>query len=1057
MCRFTGLDDIEYKKVEAAFQTIISKGSRSHESTERRDQQAAWIKRSEERRKFLWDSLRFDQIDHRRTDIKRAHTKTCEWFLRNRCYLDWIDVAKLNQHTGLFWIKGKPGAGKSTLMKFILTQAENMKNEGATISFFFHSRGIELQKSTIGMYRSLLWQLLEQIPERRTCFDSPGFAGLGGSERSGWGTPQWSLERLKDLFEDAVLNPGRPRRHDLGNVPNNLKSLVCFIDALDECEERQIRDMVSFFESLCEKAVSSGNPFHVCLSSRHYPNVKMSRGLDLVLEGQAGHSQDITDYLNKKLKIGHSKLAEQIRRELQKKASGVFMWVVLVVEMLNKEYDAGRIHALRKRLNTTPGDLHELFRDILSKDEHNRNELLLCVQWVLFSRRPLTPAELYCAILSGLGENDIEYLITGDAEVTAEDIKRFLLDCSKGLVEVVSSKSSTVQFIHESVRDFLLKENGLTKLWTNLGSDFRGASHDILRQCCVTYIAIGVSSGLDFIKSPPSERTRQSAAQSFPFLKYAVQNVINHADLAEEGNISQLGFIKTFDWPNWLKLSNLFTEYEVYRHTPKVSLLYLFAENDLPNLIKTHSSSLAYFELEDDRYGSPLYASIVTRSYRALRTFLELEVQRQPNVSLLCRLLDQFNLGEPSPSTPRYRFKRGPKALNPILSFSNGILAPFLLAAGKNMELLCEHWHGQMLAAILRRDETFALRLLEAGINLQAKDAGSLILLKALTRGWEEVVKKILACGNVNIKFLNSHGLAPSDIATREGYVDVTKILINTRKVNVNSRDDKGQTSLFHAVRQGYKENVKLLLDTGEANVNSRDDKGRTPLSHAVRQGYKEIVKLLVDRREVNINSGSRYGDTPLAIASRKGYTQITRLLLGTGKAIINSKDKFGRSPLSYAAERGHHDVAALLLQSQDVDVNSRDEDHRTPLSYAAERGHSEVLTLLLASPKVDINCGDKSNWSPLLYAAYRGNKRVVKLLLQQDKVNAKVIGNDGYTALILAARAGHLAIVKLLLGMDKVDANVTTIWGLSALSMARDMGHEQVVKALLASGKINE
>jgi hypothetical protein len=694
MCRFTGLDDIEYKKVEAALQIMASKASRLHEATERQAQQVVKNKkdrmedrreeRTEERRRFLWDSLRFDQIDHRRTDIKCAHPKTCEWFLRSRCYLDWIDVAKLKQHTGLLWIKGKPGAGKSTLMKFTLTEAENMTNDGVTISFFFHASGAELQKSTVGMYRSLLWQFLEQVPRRRACFDPPGgFTKLGDNENPDWSTPQWSLERLKDLFEKVVLNSSSPQRSDPGNVPEKLKSLVCFIDALDECEESQIRDMVSFFESLCERAVSSGNPFRVCLSSRHYPNIRVSCGLDLVLEGQAGHTQDITDYLTKKLRIGYSKLAQQIREELQENASGVFMWAVLVVEILNKEYDAGRIHALRKRLSTIPRDLHDLFRDTLSRDKRNRNELLLCVQWVLFSRCPLTPAELYYAILSGLEESNIDYLTTEDAQVTAEDMNRFILDCSKGLVEVVASKSSAVQFIHESVRDFLLKENGLAELWTDLGSDFRGTSHDILKKCCVTYIAVGASSVLDFTKSLPSQRIRESTTQRFPFLEYAVRNVMNHADLAQEGNISQLGFIETFDWFNWLELSNLFTEYEVYRHTSKASLLYLFAENDLPNLIKIHPFRLSYLELEDDRYGSPLHASIVTRSHRALRTFLEQEVQSQPSVSLLRRLLDQFNFQEPSPSTPRYRFQRGSKALSPILNLSNGVLAPFLLAAGK--------------------------------------------------------------------------------------------------------------------------------------------------------------------------------------------------------------------------------------------------------------------------------------------------------------------------------------------------------------------------------------
>lgn len=69
-----------------------------------------------------------------------------------------------------------------------------------------------------------------------------------------------------------------------------------------------------------------------------------------MLEGQEGHSQDITNYLESELEIGKSKIAQQIRRELQEKALGVFMWVVLVVGILNKEHDRGRVHALRRRL-----------------------------------------------------------------------------------------------------------------------------------------------------------------------------------------------------------------------------------------------------------------------------------------------------------------------------------------------------------------------------------------------------------------------------------------------------------------------------------------------------------------------------------------------------------------------------------------------------------------------------------------------------------------------------------------------------------------------------------
>ena len=88
--------------------------------------------------------------------------------------------------------------------------------------------------------------------------------------------------------------------------------MVCFIDALDECEEWQIRDMISFFEHVGELAVLAGIRFQVCFASRYYPHITIRKGLGLVLERQEGHHQDITNYLESELKIGQSKIAKEI-------------------------------------------------------------------------------------------------------------------------------------------------------------------------------------------------------------------------------------------------------------------------------------------------------------------------------------------------------------------------------------------------------------------------------------------------------------------------------------------------------------------------------------------------------------------------------------------------------------------------------------------------------------------------------------------------------------------------------------------------------------------------
>lgn len=76
-------------------------------------------------------------------------------------------------------------------------------------------------------------------------------------------------------------------------------------------------------------------------------------------------------------------------------------------------------------------------------------------------------------------------------------IKRFILDSSKGLTEITTSKLQKVQFIHESVRDFLLKEDGLSSIWPDLRSNLQGQSHERLKQCCLSYISVDIFTPLD--------------------------------------------------------------------------------------------------------------------------------------------------------------------------------------------------------------------------------------------------------------------------------------------------------------------------------------------------------------------------------------------------------------------------------------------------------------------------------------------------------------------------------------------------------------------------------
>lgn len=240
-----------------------------------------------DRRAMLFKSLKFAQIDYRKTAIKDNHAKTCQWLLSLPMYQRWLDYGEAQHHQGFLWIKGKPGVGKSTMMKYIYLQMRNkdQRQKVLTASFFFNARGEYLETSILGLYRSLLHQLLEGFPSLQHVFDNPDVV-----PRSFTVNQSIHLTALKKLLRNAIM--------DLGS-----REFTCYIDALDECDEQQVADMVYFFEELADLTTKNGIRFRVCFSSRHYPYIDVRVGMQLILEDELGHLDDLTHYIKGNLRI----------------------------------------------------------------------------------------------------------------------------------------------------------------------------------------------------------------------------------------------------------------------------------------------------------------------------------------------------------------------------------------------------------------------------------------------------------------------------------------------------------------------------------------------------------------------------------------------------------------------------------------------------------------------------------------------------------------------------------------------------------------------------------
>ncbi|KAF3204233.1 hypothetical protein TWF106_001595 [Orbilia oligospora] len=323
--------------------------------------------------------------------------------------------------------------------------------------------------------------------------------------------------------------------------------------------------------------------------------------LELVVESQAEHDQDISIYVRDKLTV--PKDADKIEKELLRKAGGIFMWVVLVTEMLNQAFDEGRITAVWKRLRDVPTDLDEVFRILLEKDNYYMNETLLMLQWVLFARKPLTPKELYYGVISGTEPDLLKQ--HNPLEITDESIARFITNCSRGLIEI-RQLSQTVQFIHETVNDFLLRNRRIQSLDPTLAPQPTGGSHSKLAECCIAYLEMGgladslIPARRDNSKYNPSKqqftpayiRTTQRIAQDYPFLHYAVYHIFYHAELACTGTKPQQRFLRRlFKQPRVFQLlkdlHNHWGRNEHERYGRDSTLLYVLSFHGCRELVKT--------------------------------------------------------------------------------------------------------------------------------------------------------------------------------------------------------------------------------------------------------------------------------------------------------------------------------------------------------------------------------------------------------------------------------------------------------------------------------------
>jgi hypothetical protein len=327
----------------------------------------------------LFRSLRFDTMEERFDEISEAHDKTFQWVLKDRqdrSKAHWDDYVEwLRSGTKIYWIYGKAGSGKSTLMKHIFddSQARELLEQWSTnlplivAGHFFWKSGTSDQKSYKGLLRSLLFQALKAQPyliplvllERKGGLDmEPSKASDPGLEiifeRA------WTLKTLKDSFLALMNQKAIPFK------------LCLFVDGLDEYEGDFV-EIAQFFTKLADSASEN---IKICLSSRPLLVFEDAFSGMPSLKLQELTKDDIRNFVQDKLTSNHRwtflanekpERSQSLMSQIISKADGVFLWVNLVVtSLLAGLTNRDDISDLEKRLGILPEDLEKLYMHMLT-------------------------------------------------------------------------------------------------------------------------------------------------------------------------------------------------------------------------------------------------------------------------------------------------------------------------------------------------------------------------------------------------------------------------------------------------------------------------------------------------------------------------------------------------------------------------------------------------------------------------------------------------------------------------------------------------------------------
>lgn len=409
---------------------------------------------------FRWIFEEEDNSDHEAKDQSHS-SKTQRW----SSFSDW-----LTSEDSLYWISGKPGSGKSCLMRFLATNlrtGESLKKwkpHVQILSAYIWLAGSLIQRSQKGVLTTLLHQLLLNNEQTAKILY---FEYAQSSKDT---ISDWSFAELQNCLFKAL---------------RSIEQGICiFVDGLDEIDPKEFGGKLALTKLL--KDIASLPNIKVCVGSREevvfkdaykdYPQLRLQ---DLTIKDIKKHTRDSLQVMldNDKIDTTSDLAREQfddLVQQISQKAEGVFLWVSVVVSNTRRAYleDCEDMEGLLKRIEQLPTDISQLYTEMWSRLNPDDKHIYKTESALYFQIALLGAAVLLWEMAACIRTEFMHDFLAGGPKMTQDRLER---ECEKtkkqlharcaGLLQVSppfesedplfpSIANSRISFIHRSAHDW---------------------------------------------------------------------------------------------------------------------------------------------------------------------------------------------------------------------------------------------------------------------------------------------------------------------------------------------------------------------------------------------------------------------------------------------------------------------------------------------------------------------------------------------------------------------------------------------------------------------------